>query len=110
MKKLDELNEKLLKIDERLEMLEKNYKAEVAALQDQKEMIEEMITILTSFLVEHNGAFASLCLSHTTGGVKAADLKTFATQTGFEIPPELEAAEEVEQADSGDPNLIAEAS
>jgi hypothetical protein len=110
MNKLDELNEKLAKIDERLEMLEKNYKAEVEALLDQKQMIEETIAILMGFLVEHNGAFATLCLSQTTGGIKAADLKTFAEQTGYEIPEELATAEETEQTDTGDPEGIREAS
>lgn len=110
MKILDELNEKLAKIEERIEILKKNHKAEIEALEDKREATEEVIAILMSFLVEHNGAFATLCLSQSTGGIKAADLKTFAEQTGYDIPPELTAEEETGEADTDDPQTIAAAS
>lgn len=100
MKKLDELNERLARLDERLEELKVNHKREVEAINDEKAMLEEVIAMLTSFLVAVNDSFASLCLVHATGKVTAADLKSFADEAGLEVPDELTSSEEAEQADT----------
>lgn len=97
MKKLDELNERLARLDEKLDQLEKNYKSEVEALNDEKSMLEEVIAMVTAFLSEANESFNTLCIAHASGGITTGDLKTYADKTSLEIPVELAADEEASE-------------
>ncbi|MAF43468.1 MAG: hypothetical protein CMI54_04765 [Parcubacteria group bacterium] len=97
MKKLDELNERLARLDEKLEKLIKDHEAEVCALNDEKAMLEEVVAMMTAFLSEANEAFTTLCVAKIDGGVTSGDLKTYGETMGLEIPDELTADEEATQ-------------
>ena len=106
--KRDELNEKLVKLEEAIEKLKKDHEAEIEALEDERKKLEEMVAFVDSFLSGVDGAFATLCLAHKTGNITSADLKTFAEQSELSIPDELQATEEAGEEDTGDPNNFAQ--
>jgi len=106
MNRLDELNEKLARLLNQRDELLNNHKEQIRAINDEISNVEEVVSMLASFLSSINESFQTLCVSHQTGGASTAEFITFACEVGLETPPDFEAAEEVKQEDNGEEEAV----